>query len=361
MARNKKQTGVTGSPAANSGLKILVTGANGFVGKNLINQLVKDGHEVFALVRSGSEAPAGVTTLNGDLLKPSTLPSLRHIDRAFFLVHGLKTDKKAFEYNEAMLAVNFINWIRPTGASITYLGGLGEEELSLSPHLRSRHLTGAILGSSGLPMIEFRASIVLGEHSLSFEMIKAIVERLPFIPEMKLLNQPCQPLALSDLLKYLTVTLNREGKGHEIFEIGGPDVVSYGDLLEMYAEIKGLRRLRVKIPDVETKVILKALDYSIPEHKEAGKKLAESLIHPTIVKNPRALEEFSEIVPQTAKQAMKFAIESSKTTYSPLWEKDFLRELLSDKILTQSGLLSPELMKNLERVGKIRDMFSRKH
>ncbi len=210
-------------------------------------------------------------------------------------------------------------------------------------------------------MLEFRASIVLGEGSLSFEMIKAIVERLPFIPEMKLLNQPCQPLSLSDLMNYLASTVARESKGHEVFEIGGPDVMTYGELLEMYAEIKGLRRMRVKVPDVETKVILKALDYSIPEHKEAGKKLAESLIHPTIVKSSKARDEFTDIVPQSAKDAMKTAVADSKTTYSQLWEKDFLRELLSDRILTQSGLLSPELMRNLERVGKLRDMFSRKH
>ena len=360
MARHKKQTG-SESQNSNSGLKILVTGANGFVGQNLIRELVSLGHNVFALVRSDAEVPAGVTVLQGDLLKPDTLPKIESFDRAFYLVHGLKTDKKGFEYYESMMAVNFVNWIRPTGASLVYLGGLGDTEITLSPHLRSRHLTGSILGSSGLPVLEYRASIVLGEGSLSFEMIKAIVERLPFIPEMKMLNQPCQPISLSDLLKYLTATLHREGKGHEVFEIGGPDVINYGQLLEMYAEIKGLRRMNVKVPDVETRVILTALDYSIPEYKEAGKKLAESLVHPTVVKNAKARDEFSQINPQSARVAMESAMKYSKTVYASLWEKDFLRELLSDKILTQSGLLSPELMKNLERVGKIRDIFSRRN
>lgn len=361
MARHKKHPANGTASAANSGLKVLVTGANGFVGQNLIRELVSLGHNVFALVRSDAEVPDGVTVLKGDLLKPESLPHLENFDRAFYLVHGLKSDKKGFEYYEAMMAVNFINWIRPTGASLVYLGGLGDEEMTLSPHLRSRHLTGAILGSSGIPLLEYRASIVLGEGSLSFEMIKAIVERLPFIPEMKMLNQPCQPLSLSDLLKYLTATLHHELQGHQVLEIGGPDVVNYGELLEMYAAIRGLRRMSVKIPDVETKVILTALDYSIPEYKEAGKKLAESLIHPTVVKNLKARDAFPEINPQSAREAMESAVKNSKTTYSPLWEKDFLRDLLSDKILTQSGLLSPELMKNLERVGKIRDMFSRKH
>jgi len=360
MARHKKQPAVA-KPAANSGLKILVTGANGFVGQNLIRELVELGHDVYALVRSDADVPAGVTILKGDLLKPESLPKLEKFDRAFYLVHGLKTDKKGFEYYEAMMAVNFINWIRPTGASLVYLGGLGDELITLSPHLRSRHLTGSILGSSGIPCLEFRASIVLGEGSLSFEMIKAIAERLPFIPEMKMLNQPCQPISLFDLMNYLSSTLHREIKGHEVFEIGGPDVVNYGELLDMYAEIRGLRRMRVKVPDVETKVILTALDYSIPEYKEAGKKLAESLIHPTVVKDIRSREAFPEINPQSAREAMESAVKNSKTTYSPLWEKDFLRDLLSDKVLTQSGLLSPQILKNLERAGKIRDMFLRKH
>lgn len=359
MARHKKQS--TASNAGVDAKKILVTGANGFVGQNLIRELVREGHDVFALVRSDAEVPAGVTILKGDLLKPGSLPRVESFDRAFYLVHGLKSDRKGFEYDESMMAVNFINWIRPTGAAITYLGGLGDENIALSPHLRSRHLTGSILGCSGLPLLEFRASIVLGEGSLSFEMIKAIVERLPFIPEMKLLNQPCQPIALSDLMKYLTTTVSRTVTGHEIFEIGGPDVMNYGELLDMYAEMKGLRRMHVKVPDVETKVIVKALDYSIPEYKEAGKKLAESLMYPTIVHSHNAKDVFPEIQPLSARDAMETAVKNSKTTYAPLWEKDFLRELLSDKILTQSGLLSPELLRNLERVGKIRDMFSRKH
>jgi uncharacterized protein YbjT (DUF2867 family) len=355
MARHKKQS----TAPTNTGIKVLVTGANGFVGQNLIRELVHAGHDVYALVRNHGEVPHGVTMLNGDLLKPDSLPELGKFDRAFYLVHGLKSERKGFEYQESMMAVNFVNWIRPSGAKLIYLGGLGSDEATLSPHLRSRHLTGAILGSSGLGLVEFRASIVLGEGSLSFEMIKALVERLPFIPDMKLLNQPCQPIALTDLMKYLTATITREITGHEIYEIGGPDVVNYGELLDMYAEMKNLRRIHVKLPEVETKVVMKALDYSIPEYKEAGKKLAESLIFPTVVKNMNAHTAFPEIHPMSASEAMKIAVEESKTTYSPVWEKDFLRELLSDKILTQSGLLSPELMRNLERVGKIKEMFSR--
>lgn len=344
-------------------MKILLTGANGFVGSALLHQLVEAGHEITALVRSLShvkQTSSKVKWIEGDLQNPDSLPELGVIHKAFFLVHGLKESKSQFEYQEAMSAVNFVNWVRPSGASLVYLGGLGPRGVDLSPHLRSRHLTGAILGSSGLHTIEFRASVVLGEGSLSFEMIKALSERLPFRPQFGLLNQPCQPLSLSDLLKYLEASLTREGVGHEIFEIGGADVATYGELLDLYCELAGLKRKKVKIPEVETKVLLKALDYAIPEHASIGRKLAESLEHSTIVTDDKARAAFPDIKLQSLRVAMDLARSASKTHYAPLWEKDFLKVLLSDKLLTQSGLLSPELLKNLEKVGKLKDILSKR-
>jgi uncharacterized protein YbjT (DUF2867 family) len=344
-------------------MNILVTGANGFVGHALIERLVDSGHHVTALVRSKKKLKkehANVKWIEGDLLKPEALPELKKIDRAFYLVHGLKGNESRFEYQESLAAVNFINWIRPTGAGIIYLGGLGSDLETLSPHLRSRHLTGSILGSSDLGLIEFRASIILGEGSLSFEMIKAMAERLPFRPEMALLSQACQPLSLEDLLKYLEAALLLPMEGHKVFEIGGPDVATYGELLDLYSELAGLKRIKLKIPEVELKVLTKVLDYSIPEHAEAGKKMTESLEHPTVVTNDLAKKVFPEIVPLDLRVSMDKARSESKTHYAPLWERDFLKSLLSDKLLTQSGLLSPDLLRNLEKVGKLRDILSRK-
>jgi uncharacterized protein YbjT (DUF2867 family) len=344
-------------------MKILVTGANGFVGHALLERLVDSGHEITALVREKKKHKkqfSQVKFIQGDLLRPDSLVELKDIDKAYYLVHGLKSDDDLFEYQESMAAVNFINWIRPTRAGVIYLGGLGPQTAALSAHLRSRHLTGAILGASGLPLIEFRASIILGEGSLSFEMIKAMSERFPFRPAMSLLDQPCQPLSIEDLLRYLEEALNISDEGHKIFEIGGPDVVTYGQLLDLYAELAGLKRMKVKLPEVEKKVLMKALDYAIPEHSNIGKKLTESLEHPTVVTNDLAKKTFPEIKPIELREAMDLARAESKTHYACVWEKDFLKNLLSDKILTQSGLLSPELLRNLEKVGKLRDILSRK-
>jgi hypothetical protein len=168
-------------------------------------------------------------------------------------------------------------------------------------------------------------------------------------------------LALQDLLHYLSKALVLKNKKHQIIEIGGPDAVPYGDLIDLYAELAGLKRKRIKIPEVESKVLLKALDYAIPEHSQIGRKLTESLMFPTIVKSEDANKIFPDIKPLNSRVAMDMARSTSKTHYSPLWEKDFLKTLLSDKILTQSGLLSPDLLKNLERVGKLKDILSRKN
>lgn len=344
-------------------MKILVTGANGFVGSALIERLLESGHEVTGLVRDKSklEHPnKKVHWVEGDILKPASLPKLKKIDTAYFLVHGLKEESDRFENIEAQAAVNFVNWIRPAGAKLVYLGGLAPENVELSAHLRSRHLTGSILGASGIPTIEFRASIVLGEGSLSFEMIKALSERLPFRPQIELLNQPCQPIALNDLLKYLEAAIEFEVEGYRIFEIAGPDIATYGELLDIYSDLSSLKRKKVKLPEVEVKVLLKGLDYTLPEHANAGRKLAQSLEFPTVMKSDEALKAFPEIKPEGLRVAMDIARANSKTHYAPLWEKDFLRVLLSDKLLTQSGLLSPDLLKNLEKVAKLKDLLTKR-
>jgi uncharacterized protein YbjT (DUF2867 family) len=343
-------------------MKILVAGANGFVGRALIHKLTQNGHDVVALIRdiNNKFEIENVSWITGDLLKSSTLNPLEKIEKAFYLVHGMKGEDRDFEYQESLAAVNFINWVKPSNPDIIYLGGLGPDSKSLSPHLRSRHLTGAILGSSGLNVLEFRASIIMGEGSLSFEMIKAMCERFPLRPELSLLNQKCQPLALSDLLKYLTSSLEFKKTGHSVIEIGGPEAVNYGELLDLYSEIAGLRRPKLKIPEVESKIILRALDYAVPEHAQIGKKLTESLEHPTVVTKDLAQKEFPTIMPINLRASMEMAINQSTSYYAPIWEKDFLKDLVTDKMLTQSGLISSELLRNLEKVAKLRKILSRK-
>lgn len=336
-------------------MNILITGANGFVGTQLINHLKDKGHEIFGLVRKDHPRVKGVKWLKGDLLEPDSLPDLPRIDKAFYLVHGLKEEKGSFEYAEAMAAVNFIHWVRSSSPDLIYLGGIIPKDEKLSPHLRSRKLCGAILGASGLNLLEFRASIVLGEGSLSFEMIKALSERFPIIPDIPLLAKESQPIALTDLLDYLEKSLEVKFSGHTVVEIGGEGKKTYGELLKLYSELKGLKRKMIKLPQVDLRILTKALDYSIPEHSQIGSKLTESLDHATVVTSTKDRELFPGISPMKLNQAMKEALEKSKTHYPPIWEKDFLKLLLNEKIIQES--LPSGIAGKLDRLSQFRDLF----
>jgi uncharacterized protein YbjT (DUF2867 family) len=317
--------------------KILIAGANGFVGKNLIEALSGDAEiGIHALVRSeakGSLLPSSVKRITGDLLKENSLGNTGDYDAAFYLVHGLKDKDADFEYQESKAAVNFSRWMKRVGCKkIIYLGALGPES-DESPHLRSRHLVGKILALSGIPVLEFRASIVIGAGSASFEMIKALSERLPFSPDFRKIENLCQPIALSDLMLYLKAALEWSESDSRILEIGGEDQISYSGLMKLY--LKNTRRAKktFKVPSVDDRVFKKLLDLVIPEMADVGKKLYDSLIHETTVKSRDALTVFPQIRPASCVAAMAKAVQESFTSYPPLWEKDMLKFLIREKLV----------------------------
>ena len=170
---------------------------------------------------------------------------------------------------------------------IIYLGGLGDQSKALSAHLRSRHEVGAILRGSGVPVIEFRASIVLGPGSLSFEMIRTLTERLPVMITPRWVSVPAQPIAIQDLLRYLIAGLDHPIEGSRIYEIGGADQVSYGDLIREYARQRGLRRLIIRVPVLTPRLSSLWLGLVTPLYARVGRKLIESIRHPTIVRDDR--------------------------------------------------------------------------
>ena len=269
---------------------ILLTGVTGYIGGRLLPLLAADGWRVRCLARQPENllprVPDAVEVVRGDLLDAESLRyALAGVEAAFYLVH-LMGATGSFEEQDRQAAENFGTAARAAGVKrIIYLCDLGEEDQELSAHLRSRHEVGERLRASGVPVIEFRAYIIIGSGSLSFEMIRALVERLPVMVMPRWVRVMAQPLAVSDVLAYLRAALSLEISGSVTIEIGGPDRVSYGELMREYARQRGLRRLMIPVPLLTPRLSSLWLGLVTPLCARVGRKLVDSLRHPTIVRD----------------------------------------------------------------------------
>jgi uncharacterized protein YbjT (DUF2867 family) len=191
---------------------------------------------------------------------------------------------------------------------IIYLGGLGDDrDPQLSPHLRSRHEVGQILRDSGVETIEFRASMVIGAGSLSYELMKSLTERLPVMICPRWVSVRTQPIAIDDVLAYLIAARDLAGKGSRVFEVGGPDVVSYLDMIREYARQRGLHRWLISVPLLTPYLSGLWLALVTPANYEVGRHLIEGLKNPTVVRDQMALEVFP-IRPLGSRQAIAKAL-----------------------------------------------------
>ena len=287
---------------------ILLTGATGYVGGRLLRALEARGHRVRCLARQPEHlrGRVGSTTevARGDLTdRPSLGEALRGVHTAYYLVHSMGR-KSGFADVERESAVNFAVAARAAGVRrIVYLGGLADANAELSPHLRSRLDTGARLRDSGVEVIEFRASIVIGSGSLSFEMIRALVERLPVMITPTWVRTLAQPIAIDDVIAYLTAALDLEPGAHRVFEIGGPDVVTYGDLMREYARQRGLHRRFIAVPALTPRLSSLWLGLVTPIFARVGRKLIDSIRFPSVVRDRAAAQVF-DIQPIGVREAI---------------------------------------------------------
>lgn len=238
-------------------MELLLTGANGYIGLRLLPSLLEAGHRVIAMVRDKRRFPAEefhfadgqLQVIEGDLLQPETLPELPpSLAAAYYLVHSMGGSGDFAEL-EQEAAQNFTDWIsRHHCKRAVYLGGLGDDEQTLSKHLLSRRAVEDILASGSAKLTVLRASIIVGSGSASFEIVRDLAEKLPVMICPKWVNTLCQPIAIRDVISYLTGLLAVPETCNRTFDIGGPEVLRYRDLLAGYAEVRGLKRTFIPVP-----------------------------------------------------------------------------------------------------------------
>ncbi|MDX1965839.1 MAG: NAD(P)H-binding protein [Planctomycetaceae bacterium] len=293
--------------------RVLLTGASGYVGGRLIPLLEQQPVLLRCLARNPEKLRplVGESTevVRGDVLTPPSLDgALQGVHTAYYLVH-LMSGSHDFEKEDLQGAKNFAEAAHRAGVQrIIYLGGLGDDsDPGLSPHLRSRHDVGTILRESGVETIEFRAGMVVGAGSLSYQLMKSLTDRLPVMICPLWLTTPTQPIAIDDVLAYLLAARELPPGASRVLEIGSPDVVTYGDLIREYARQRGLRRWLIFVPILTPYLSGLWLALVTPSSFEVGRHLIEGLRNPTVVRDSQALEVFS-IRPLGVTEAIRRAI-----------------------------------------------------
>jgi len=305
---------------------VLLTGASGYVGGRLVPLLESQPVVLRCLARTPDKlrplVKESTQIVRGDVLDPPSLDAALHgVHTAYYLVH-LMSDSKDFEKEDRQAATNFADAAKKAGVRrIVYLGGLGDDtDPKLSPHLRSRHEVGQLLRASGVETVEFRAGMVVGAGSLSYQLMKSLTDRLPVMICPRWLTTATQPIAVDDVLAYLLAARELPAGESRIFEIGGTEVVTYADLIREYARQKGIRRWLIFVPVLTPYLSGLWLALVTPAKFEVGRHLMKGLKNPTVVRDKTALEVFP-VRPMGVKEAIRLAIagttEAVATSSSP--------------------------------------------
>jgi len=306
--------------AENLNRKILLTGATGYIGGRLLGILNHEGFSVRCMTRrpDALQHVKNETTeiVPADALDKNSLRGVfKGIDTAFYLIHSLGS-KEGFVRQDQQAARNFGEAAAESGVQrIIYLGGLANADEKLSDHLRSRIETGERLRAGGVPVIEFRASIILGSGSLSFEMIRTLVEKLPVMTTPRWVKVKAQPIGVNDVLAYLLAALSLKTTGNKIYEIGGSDQLSYMDIMREYARQRGLKRFMIPVPVLTPKLSSYWLGLVTPLYARIGRKLIDGVRYPTVVKDHSALEDF-EIRPKSTAEAIAEALRNEDSDFA---------------------------------------------
>jgi uncharacterized protein YbjT (DUF2867 family) len=293
-------------------MRILVVGASGYVGGRLAGRLAAPGRVIRLAsrdVRGLAERFPGAEIARLDLLDPGTLPAaLEGVDVAFYLAHSMAGGERGFVERDTRAARSFAQAARQAGVDhIVYLGGLGDPSTELSPHLASRQKVGAELAAHGVPVTEFRAAVIIGSGSASFELLRSLVEHLPVMVTPRWVRTLCQPIAIRDVLDYLVAAVDHP-EHHGVVEIGGPDVLSYAEMMQTYARLRGLRRLMVPVPVLTPRLSSYWCSLVTPVPSSIARPLIEGLRNQVVVGDPGPAAIYG-VTPAPFEEAVRRAIE----------------------------------------------------
>ena len=312
-------------------MKILLTGVTGYIGKRLLPVLVEGGHEVVCCVRDRTrlnisrELAARVQVVEADFLAPDTMTSIpKDIDGAYYLVHSMSSHSGDFEDMERISAENFRNCMNATNVRhVIYLSGIINDR-NLSKHLASRKQVEDILDSGSYALTTLRAGIIIGSGSASFEIIRDLVEKLPVMIAPKWLKTQSQPIAIRDVISFLEKSLLNEQTYNRNFDIGGPDILTYREMLMQYARVRGLRRIIFSVPVLTPKLSSYWLFFVTSTSYSLAVKLVDSMKVDVTCRDNR-LAELLGITPISYPKAVSLAFEKiEQNTILSSWKDSLI-------------------------------------
>lgn len=322
-------------------MKILLTGANGYIGKRLLPVLIEQGHDVICCVRDKNRFPKdgfyanpGISVYEVDFLNmPLFNEQLKNIDVAYYLIHSMSDNTDSFERLERESAYNFINLLKQTDSKqIVYLGGI-TNETRLSRHLASRKEVDDILRLGGIPVTSLKAGIVVGSGSSSFEIIRDLVEKLPVMVTPKWLNTRIQPIAIRNVIEYLTGVLLKEETFGKSYDIGGPDILTYKQMLLEFAKVRGLKRYIFTIPVMTPRIS----SYWLYFVTSTSYKLAVNLVNSMkveVVAGSNNLDELLNIKPISYTEAVELAFQKiEQNNVISSWKDSLVSSYIDNSLL----------------------------
>ncbi|MBK6488919.1 MAG: SDR family oxidoreductase [Gemmatimonadetes bacterium] len=300
-------------PTAGTGT-VLVTGATGYIGGRLIPHLLSAGYRVRCMVRDPSRLEGRrwrneVEVCTGDVLDPASLEAaVAGVDAAYYFVHSMAGGRE-FHERDLRGARNFSTAMRTAGGRrIIYLGGLGDPEGDLSEHLRSRQDTGHALREAGVPVTEFRAAVIVGSGSLSFEIVRYLTERVPILICPRWVFTRVQPISTRDVLQYLVAALSTPASTGQVIEIGGADVVSYAEMMTGYAKVRGLTRRVIPVPFLTPRYSAGWVHLVTPVPRTIARALIEGLRNEVVMRSDAARRIFPGMALLTYEESVRLAL-----------------------------------------------------